>query len=564
MRASYFICALVTLLAASARSGSADVAAQAGPNAAQPVTAAADTRGFMVFLRGTPVGREDVTVSTDANGTVISSRNRLSPPFDLITRRAEIRYRPEWIPEELTIEATAQLREVAVRTTFANGEAATEGVEAGKPFAKTDKVSLQTIVLPNLFFGAYEALTRRLAGVAPGARVTVYIAPQAEVPVTIKSVTTDRVQTGSTTFTVRRYELGFPIPGGELTAQLSADEQGHLIRLTVPAQSLDVVREDLAASTSRTQVYSNPGDEAVTIPASGFNIAGTLTRPKTQAARVPAVVVLSGSGVGDRDGIAAGVPTLGQLAGALADAGFLVVRYDKRGYGQTGGRAESATLGDLAEDARDVVRYMSRRKDVDPKRIALVGHSEGAWVALQAAARDDHIAAVVTIAASASTGADLILEQQRHLLEQLKTPDAERQAKIELQQKIHSAVLTGKGWEGIPPELKKQADTAWFQSLLAYDPAKVLERVKQPLLILHGELDRQVPVAHAERLADLARKKRHSKGVEVVTVRGLNHLLVPATTGEVSEYGSLPDRNVSKDVTTAIANWLTKTFAAIR
>jgi hypothetical protein len=394
--------------------------------------------------------------------------------------------------------------------------------------------------------------------------VAVYIAAQAEVPVTVKSVTTDRVQTGSATFAVRRYELSFPIPGGELTAQLSADEQGHLIRLTVPAQLLDVVRDDLAASTSRTQVYSNPGDESVTIPASGFNIAGTITRPKTQAARTPAVVLLSGSGAGDRDGIAAGVPTLGQLAGALADAGFLVLRYDKRGYGQTGGRAESATLGDLAEDVRVVVRYMSRRKDVDPKRIAVVGHSEGAWVALQAAAREDRIAAVVTLAAPAATGAELVLEQQRHLLDQLQTPDAERQAKIDLQQKIQSAVLSGKGWEGISPELRKQADTPWFQSLLSYNPEKVLEHVGQPLLIVHGELDRQVPVAHADRLADLARKKSDSKAIEVVTVRGVNHLLVPATTGEVSEYGSLPDRNVSKDVTTTIGNWLTKTFAAVR
>ena len=115
------------------------------------------------------------------------------------------------------------------------------------------------------------------------------------------------------------------------------------------------------------------------------NLQAVIDAVRARGAR--AVVLLSGSGAGDRDGIAAGVPTLGQLAGALADAGLLVLRYDKRGYGQTGGRAESATLGDLAEDVRVVVRYMSRRKDVDPKRIAVVGHSEGAWVGLQAAAR---------------------------------------------------------------------------------------------------------------------------------------------------------------------------------
>jgi dipeptidyl aminopeptidase/acylaminoacyl peptidase len=83
-------------------------------------------------------------------------------------------------------------------------------------------------------------------------------------------------------------------------------------------------------------------------------------------------------------------------------------------------------------------------------------------------------------------------------------------------------------------------------------------------LFVHGALDRQVPVEHAERLADLARKESKSKSIELVIVRGVNHLLVPASTGEVDEYGTLPDRTVSQDVTTAVSDWLTKTFAAVR
>jgi hypothetical protein len=182
-------------------------------------------------------------------------------------------------------------------------------------------------------------------------------------------------------------------------------------------------------------------------------------------------------------------------------------------------------------------------------------------VALLAASREKKITGVISISAPASTGAELVLEQQRHQLEQMKVPDAERQAKVALQKKIHEAVITGKGWEEIPPELRKQADSPWFQSLLTFDPAKVIEDVRQPLLIIHPELDRQVPVAHADKLAALAKEGR-SRSVEVVTVRGVNHLLVPATTGEVGEYGSLTDRNVSKDVTKAVIDWLAKTFTS--
>jgi uncharacterized protein len=537
-----------------------------GAAAAQPPPAA-DAHGFTVFLRGAPVGREDVTVRSEAGGVVISSTGRLSPPLDVITRRAEIRYSLDWAPELLTIEATARGADVSLRTTFANGEARSEGTQAGQPIARTDTVSPQTIVLPNLFFGSYEALARRLANAQPGAKLPAYIAPQCEIPVTLDSVVSERVQTGSTTFGVRRYALKFANPAnplGELAVQLTADDGGHLVRITVPSQSLDIVRDDVAASTSRTQTYSNPGDEPVTIPATGFNIAGTLTRPadtsKTaRGGRLPAAVLLAGSGANDRDGVGLGVPTIGQIAGALARAGYLTVRYDKRGFGQTGGRAESATLGDYAEDARSVVRWLEKRKDVDPKRIVVLGHSEGAWVALLAAAREDRIKGVISLAAPGTTGAELVLEQQRNVLEQMKVSDAERQAKTELQKKIQSAVISGKGWDDVPPELRKQADTAWFRSLLAFDPARVADEVEQPILIVHGELDRQVPVAHAEKLAEIA-KNGDSRAVELVTVRGVNHLLVPATTGEISEYNSLPDRNVSSDVTEVIVEWMSKTF----
>ena len=150
---------------------------------------------------------------------------------------------------------------------------------------------------------------------------------------------------------------------------------------------MDIVRADLSSVTVRTHVHSNPGDEAVTIPATGFNIGATLTRPPKAApgTRLPTVILLSGFAANDRDGYIAGIPVTGQLAGALANAGFMTVRYDKRGYGQSGGRSESATLIDYADDVRTVMRWLSARNDVDPRRIAVVGHSDGSWIALLAA-----------------------------------------------------------------------------------------------------------------------------------------------------------------------------------
>jgi pimeloyl-ACP methyl ester carboxylesterase len=349
---------------------------------------------------------------------------------------------------------------------------------------------------------------------------------------------------------------------------VTADDTGALLRVFIPSQAFDVVRDDLAGSTSRTQISSNPGDEPVIIPSLGFNLGATITRPQAGAtplpAKLPAAILLGGSGIGDRDGVAFGVPTLANMAGALAKAGIVAVRYDKRGNGQSGGRGESATLSDYAEDARVVFKWLSQRKDIDSKRIVLVGHSEGAWVALLAASREKKFAAVVAIAGPSSTGAELILEQQQAALALSNLQPAEREARVALQRQIHTAAMTGKGWEGVPENLRKQADTPWFQSVLAFDPANTIKNVRQPLLVVHGALDKQVPVAHAERLANLARTVGDSKTVELTLVRGVNHLLVPAVTGEIDEYAGLTDRTVSFEVTNVVNAWLAKTLQAIK
>lgn len=525
----------------------------------------AGTTGYTVFLRGSPIGHEDVTVRTDAAGISIRSEARASLPEPTTIRRAEVRYASDWTTQSFVLEANVSGGDVTARSAFADGVVRTEGVQGGTAFTREHKAAAQTIVLmPNAFFGGWEAITRRVTSAPGPVELRAYVVPQAEMGVRVASVTNERMQVGGAFFDVRRYDLVLQSPTGDLLASITAAADGSLVRMSIPAQALDVVRDDVASSTSRTQIYSNPGDEAATIAAPGFNLGATLTRPKAAAARVPVAILLAGSGIGDRDGAVSGVPMLAQLAGRLADAGIMAVRYDKRGFGQSGGRAESATLTDYAEDVRTVVRWLAARKDVDPKRIAVIGHAEGAWVGMLAAAREDRIAALVTLAGAGSAGADLILEQQQAALGQSQLSAAERESRVSLQKQINAAVLTGKGWEGVSLPLRRQADTPWFQSVLSFDPAKSIKGVRQPMLLVHGAIDKQVPLAHAERLADLARRESKSKAVELVVVRGVNHLLTPAVTGEVAEYDVLPDRNVSADVSTTVTAWLTKTFQAVK
>jgi fermentation-respiration switch protein FrsA (DUF1100 family) len=177
-------------------------------------------------------------------------------------------------------------------------------------------------------------------------------------------------------------------------------------------------------------------------------------------------------------------------------------------------------------------------------------------VALLAVRRYGKIKAAVLVAGPGTTGADLILEQQQRAFETAKIPVADRAAKVELQKKVHAAVLTGKGWDGVPDEVRRQAESPWFASLLAFDPAAVVPKIDQPLLVVQGALDTQVPPHHAEKLGALANARKKAPKTDVVVLPGLNHLLVPAKTGDVSEYGSLTDRTISPEIAAKIATWL--------
>jgi pimeloyl-ACP methyl ester carboxylesterase len=519
---------------------------------------------FRVFSGGHEIGVDRVLLSETPDGWTIVSTGGIGEPVNLTVRKFQARYDAAWKPLELTIDASIGDEPTTLHTTF-DGTTATNQLTQGVRQSTTKvQVSSDAIILPNHFYSAYEALAVRLASLDVGGEIPVYVAPQIEVRARVTSVSTERMVTPAGAVETRRQGLTFANPNGPLEAVVWTDATLRLVRLHIPSASLEVVRDDVASVGVRTETSARAGDEQVNVPANGFNIAATVSKPASAADRKgwPGIVLVPDVGAIGRDAAMAGVPIFAELASALADAGFLVVRYDKRGAGQSGGRTEAAGLGDFADDVRSIVKYLDARKDVDDERIGVIGHGEGAWVALIAASREKRIRAIVLTGAAATTGAELILEQQRQALEKMSIPDAEKQAKIYLQKKIQAAVLSGSGWEGIPDELRRQADTPWFASFLAFDPARVMQDVRQPILILHGELDRQVPVLHADKLGELARTRKKGGAADVVKLPGINHLLVPATTGSVAEYATLKDKHVSPQATSAIADWFRKTLPA--
>jgi hypothetical protein len=522
---------------------------------------------FVVFMQGAAIGSEQVTVTASAEGWTVRGTGRLGNPINLSTSRFELRYDREWRPISLEIDATLRGQPLLMRTIFAGGSATNDITQGGQQNRKVDKVSADPLVLPNIFFCAYEALAIRLRGVVAPAELRAYVAPQAEIAMRVTGTGNERIRTADRSITATRYDLTMANPGGSVPAEVWVDEASRLLRFRIPAQGLEVAREDVAAVSSRVEKMARAGDEEVRVPANGFNLAATLSKPpsvasapasgKSPVRKLPAVILVPGSGPVDRDDTVAGISIFAQIANTLADAGFIVIRYDRRGIGQSGGRDESATIKDYAEDVRAVVEYLRKRKDIDKQRIAVVGHSEGGLVGmLTAADAKKRIAALVLLATPGTSGAELVLEQQRHLLDRMELPEGEKRDRMELQQRIQKAVVSGQGWESIPAGYRRQADTPWFRSVLTFDPAPVMAKVQQPVMVIQGDRDRQVDARHAQLLADAARARKTNPAADMLVVEGINHLLVPAPTGEVDEYAVLQDKNVSPKVLDALASWL--------
>jgi hypothetical protein len=530
---------------------------------------------FRVFVRGVDTGIEEVTVMESADGWTLRGSGKLRAPVNIAMDFWEARYDRAWKPIELTINLTESAKLWTVHTTFSGTIASSDISQAGQLQRRTSTVAADTVVLPNLIFGAYEALAARLATEKVGSELQVFIAPQDALPATIHSVTDETIKVPGRVIAARRWMLHMGGASPKLEMEVWT-EGSRLLRLDIPTQMLTVMRDDIASVSARLVTLARPNDEEVSIPANGFSLAATISRPIAAAApetaapagrkpappRLPAVVLVSGSGPSDRDEFVAGIPIFAQLANALADAGYLVVRYDERGAGQSGGRQESATIDEFAIDVRAVVAYLLKRRDVDPRKISLIGYGEGGWISLVVAAREQKIAAVGLIATPSTSGTDLVLEQQRLLFERGATSPAAQQAAVEQQKKILEAVVSGKGWENFNAEMRARVDTPLYRSFLLFDPAQAVVKVRQPMLVVHPMLDQEVPAYHGEQLAQLARSRPRAGATEFVQLTGVNHLLARATTGDITEYGTLTQRSISPAVTLELTAWLAKALAA--
>lgn len=363
--------------------------------------------------------------------------------------------------------------------------------------------------------------------------------------------------------------------GGELPLELARREggAGRTVRPQEPAPPFPYHVEDV--------VFRNE--------AAGIDLAGTLSIPEGSGP-FPGVVLVTGSGPQDRDESILGHKPFLVLSDHLTRAGVAVLRFDDRGFGDSGGDFLGATSEDFMYDALAGVSYLARRPEVADGRVGVAGHSEGGLVGPMAATRSEAVAYVVMLAGPGVPGLDILREQQAliarasgaapeivdlngRILDLLwsivaEEPDPEvadplmreamRAEFARLPDSLRAAAGDALG-EPFIEQTVRQMNTPWFRFFLAHDPRPALEALTVPVLALFGERDLQVPPAQSAPEIEAAFSRAGLADATVIVLPGLNHLFQEARTGNPTEYGRIKE-TFNPLVLDAVSAWILERF----
>ena len=303
--------------------------------------------------------------------------------------------------------------------------------------------------------------------------------------------------------------------------------------------------------------------EGVRVPTpAGHVLVGTLTYPLRGPTRHPAVVLVSGSHpqirdmVGDMSEPIVRYQPFRQIADTLSRRGIAVLRLDDRGTGCSGGGPVSdVNTSARAGDTRAALTFLRGQTNIDPRRLGVVGISEGATIAIMIAATDPNLGAVVTMAGSAGPGWQVWAYQTGYKIslgEEMNRAQKKRWRAGEDPQNILNERV-GEARDHV----RAGKANAWWTYFFNYDPLTAAKKVASPVLILHGDRDSNVPVSHAHKLAAAIRNAGNTD-VTVTIYPDHNHLFLPDKHGGFRRYKDLLVRTnqVPAYILDHIGNWL--------
>lgn len=305
---------------------------------------------------------------------------------------------------------------------------------------------------------------------------------------------------------------------------------------------LDLVPGNRVLSRPQTPAGPFPyKTEEVTFTNGEATLSGTLTFPEGWNGRkkVPVAIMVSGSGLQNRNEELFGHKPFLVIADYLARRGIATLRYDDRGAGASKGDAANATTEDFMEDA---IAGLNMLKDTRKfNKIGVIGHSEGGEIAFMLASRGQ-VDFLVSMAGPGVQGDSILLLQNINALRKAGYPMTPTKDQIR--------------------ESIKAQKNPWLDFFIDYDPLVDIREIRVPALILNGEKDTQVEAAvnvpTIEKNLPRGRKGNYvSKKTKVKVYPDLNHLFQHCSTGQAEEY-KLIEETISEEVLSDIAAWIRK------
>ena len=287
---------------------------------------------------------------------------------------------------------------------------------------------------------------------------------------------------------------------------------------------------------------------------------GTLALPEGYSRQTPVLVMVTGSGIQNRDEEIFEHKPFAVIADALARAGFATLRYDDRGFNSTGGNPLAWTTEDFKSDAEAAVSLLRSRFD----KVGIIGHSEGGTIALMLAA-EGKADFIVSLAGMAVSGAETLVRQSRISFLQAGVPEETVDEYCRLLERAFDVKMNGGSMPDpsdydIPDGLKQnymaalnQIQTPYMAQFLTLDVRPLLADITCPVLALNGTKDIQVDFE--SNLNALRNGLKASEANHIEAIEGANHLLQSCATGAVSEYRTI-EETISPNVLDTLIAWL--------
>ncbi|WP_316848903.1 alpha/beta hydrolase family protein [Pedobacter agri] len=341
----------------------------------------------------------------------------------------------------------------------------------------------------------------------------------------------------------------------------------------------------LVANLAKSQSFSNK-EISFQYTDGKITYGGILSLPASKKP-VAAVVIVSGTGKQDRDGLMAGHKIFLELADSLAANGYAVLRTDDRGVGKTTGVYETSTTSDFASDALRAVDFLKTVKAINPAKIGLMGHSEGGMAISIAAAQSQDIDFLISLSGLAMNGFDALIKQNEDLVAASKMPEYDKERSNKINSLMFATALkyadatnmeeklnqTYQSWKvkddayfktlGIEFDhfrfpvysYVKFAVSPWYRYFVRYNAAEILYKVKVPILAINGSRD--LMVAPKENLRNWKELPLAGGNKDVTTMEfeDLNHLLLPCEVCDTAEIPKIKG-GISPKVIALILKWL--------